>query len=389
MTPTVNDKTTRPPGMLPANARVIVLAVIVVLVLITSFFSGHTSKKPGEAVPTPSAGPSQTQLSMFVRELEQQRKQVEEEKKQAEAMRLAEEQNRALAARFPTTAYGAPEPQRVVTAAPVDPFEQKRREREEAAPFASNIALRIVPPETAERSEKANKAAESAAEQVKPPEGSSERARAEARKNTGSGKYLPSGKDENGNYRLYEGTMFETKLVNRLDGSFTGPVKCEVSKDVRSQHGEAILIPVGSQFFGEARRVESTGQTRLAVSFRRLLLPNGYSVDLESVPGLNERGETGLKDQVNNHYLRTLGLSGAVGLLGGLALYGGRAASADYATGVANAEGGAATTIVNRSLNVLPTITIREGHEVKVYLTNDLQLPEYRPEDLQRKDLVR
>ena len=144
-----------------------------------------------------------------------------------------------------------------------------------------------------------------------------------------------------------------------------------------------MLIPKGSELFGEAKRVDSAGQTRLAVSFKRLLLPNGYSIDLENIPGLNEQGETGLKDKTNNHYLRTLGISGAVGLLGGLSLYGGRAGSAEYSTGVANAEGGAATTILNRSLNLLPTITIREGHEVKVYLSADIQVPEYRT--LERK----
>ena len=32
---------------------------------------------------------------------------------------------------------------------------------------------------------------------------------------------------------------------------------------------------------------------------------------------------------------------------------------------------------MNRFLNRLPTITIREGHRVKVYLTSDLELPAY------------
>ena len=37
----------------------------------------------------------------------------------------------------------------------------------------------------------------------------------------------------------------------------------------------------------------------------------------------------------------------------------------------------ATTQTMNRFLNRLPTITIREGHRVKVYLTNDLELPAY------------
>ena len=33
--------------------------------------------------------------------------------------------------------------------------------------------------------------------------------------------------------------------------------------------------------------------------------------------------------------------------------------------------------ILDRFLNILPTITIREGTRVKVYLSNDLLLPDY------------
>jgi type IV secretion system protein VirB10 len=31
--------------------------------------------------------------------------------------------------------------------------------------------------------------------------------------------------------------------------------------------------------------------------------------------------------------------------------------------------------VLERYLNILPTITIREGYRIKVYLTNDLDLP--------------
>ena len=47
------------------------------------------------------------------------------------------------------------------------------------------------------------------------------------------------------------------------------------------------------------------------------------------------------------------------------------AGSAGDATAQATAQ------VMNRFLNRLPTITIREGHRVKVYLTSDLDLPAY------------
>jgi type IV secretion system protein VirB10 len=47
------------------------------------------------------------------------------------------------------------------------------------------------------------------------------------------------------------------------------------------------------------------------------------------------------------------------------------------AGGASDATAQASLQVMNRFLNRVPTITIREGHRVKVYLTNDLELPAY------------
>ena len=39
--------------------------------------------------------------------------------------------------------------------------------------------------------------------------------------------------------------------------------------------------------------------------------------------------------------------------------------------------------ILDRFLNILPTVTIREGHRVKVYLSGDLLLPDYARHEMQ------
>src|SRR6202008_4359442 len=102
---------------------------------------------------------------------------------------------------------------------------------------------------------------------------------------------------------LYEGTVLEAVLTMRLDGYFSGPANCMVTTDVYSPHGVYLLIPRGSRVLGEVRRVDTFGQQRLAVVFHRLIMPDGYSVLLDQFQGLNQIGETGLKDKVNNHYV--------------------------------------------------------------------------------------
>jgi len=189
-------------------------------------------------------------------------------------------------------------------------------------------------------------------------------------------------------HRLLEGTIIEAVLMTRLDGDFAGPVLALVTTPVFSHHGDALIIPAGSKVIGRAKAVDTWGQRRLAVSFHRLLLPDGSTYALDNFTGLNAVGETGLKDQVNNHYLATFGTAAAVGLVSGLAQYlsAGALAGGDgngdrtvvIAGSGADSTAQAVAQVLSRYTNRLPTITIREGHRLKVYLTQDLELPVYQ-----------
>lgn len=174
---------------------------------------------------------------------------------------------------------------------------------------------------------------------------------------------------------LFEGTVLEGALVTRLNADFSGPVMCMVTTDLLSHDGKSVLIPAGSKVLGATKKVDTFGQTRVAMAFHRLLMPDGYSVDLRQFVGLNQQGDTALKDKVNHHYLQLFGASIAIGALG--ALVPTSLGSGDARQGVVPSLGQEALHILDRFLNVLPSITIREGHRVRVYLTQDLTLPAY------------
>jgi type IV secretion system protein VirB10 len=186
---------------------------------------------------------------------------------------------------------------------------------------------------------------------------------------------------------LLEGTVIDTVLANRLDGDSVAPVNCLVTNPVYSHSGQHVVIPAGARVLGETRAVQSLGETRLAVAFHRLLMPDGRSYSLDQFLGLNQIGDAGLRDRVNHHYWSTFGAAGAVGLITGLAQWLGTAGFSGrtgdrtviIAGGATDATAQASLQIMNRFLNRLPTITIREGHRVKVYLTSDLELPAYEP----------
>jgi type IV secretion system protein VirB10 len=194
-------------------------------------------------------------------------------------------------------------------------------------------------------------------------------------------------------YRVLEGTLIETVLTHRLDGAFSGPVDCLVTTPVYSHDLRRLLIPQGTRVLGEVKKVETFGDQRLAVLFHRLIMPDGYSANLDKLQGLNQIGETGLVDQINRHYLQTFGVSLAIGAIAGLSQANTRTGSDTpvsdaYRQGVATSLSQSSLHILDRYLNILPTFTIREGHRVKVYLTGDLLLPAYdhhrMPEDLSK-----
>jgi type IV secretion system protein VirB10 len=187
-------------------------------------------------------------------------------------------------------------------------------------------------------------------------------------------------------YVIYEGTTLDTVLMNRLDGDAEGPVKVLVSNPVYSHDRQHILIPEGTIALGEAKKIGAAGfgqQRRMALVFHRLIMPDGYSVDLDQFHGLDQIGEEGMKDKVNNHYLQIFGTSIALGLIAGageIEQGGGTistSGSQAFTTGTAGSVSQSATSILDRFMQIPPTITIREGHRVKVYFSQDLLLPAY------------
>lgn len=187
-------------------------------------------------------------------------------------------------------------------------------------------------------------------------------------------------------YVIYEGTTLDTVLMNRLDGDAVGPVKVLVSNPVYSHDHQHVLIPDGTIVLGEAKKIGSAGfgqQRRMAVTFHRMIMPDGYSVDLDQFQGLDQIGEEGLKDKVNNHYLEIFGTSIALGVIAGageITQGGGTittSGSQAFTTGAASSVSQSATTILDRFIQIPPTITIREGHRVKVYFMQDMLLPAY------------
>ena len=74
-------------------------------------------------------------------------------------------------------------------------------------------------------------------------------------------------------------------------------MNCLVTNPLYSQTGRHVLVPSGARILGQTQQVEGLGDTRLAVGFHRIVMPDGATVALDQFKGLNQIGDAGLTDR--------------------------------------------------------------------------------------------
>ena len=182
-------------------------------------------------------------------------------------------------------------------------------------------------------------------------------------------------------YRVFEGTVLEGVLTNHIDGGFNGPMIVMLTTDYYSHDHQQLLLPQGTRLIGQVQSVSGAGQRKLFVTFNRAICPDGFSLDLTKFIGLDPLGTTGLATNVNNHYFSSFAAAAAVGGIGGLAQVGNNGSILDANTQIRN--GISAQTaqeseqILNKFLNRLPVITVKEGSRARIYITQDMLIPSY------------
>jgi type IV secretion system protein TrbI len=399
----VANKRTPAAGAIPKHVQSWIFLGVIAVAAVGLWFSGigHKGSKAGASATTEQAKPVVGGLSP---EEVQKRLQESEGSRRTEAanFRPTPPPQPSDAHLLSDPAVGTSSPPPAAPAPTVDPIAEEERKRDYAGRYASNIALsyrnepqagdpalRSTTGEVASRPAthvssngvptgeiSATSEPAPAGSQPQEPKSTVPASRKNANLNAATGK----------NHVIFEGTVLESVLVNRLNGDFAGPVICQTTNNIYSHDHSELLIPAGSRLLGETKKTSEIGQERLAVVFHRLIMPDGYAVDLDQAPGLNQIGETALHDKVNNHYFKIFGASIAVGAIAGLASVGTNNSAVTglptsnlsaYREGVTASLSQSSLHILDRFLNIPPTITIREGHRVRIYLTQDLLVPAY------------
>lgn len=204
-----------------------------------------------------------------------------------------------------------------------------------------------------------------------------------------SNTYLVRGREKPvGEWELKIGTFIPGVLISGLKSDLPGQVIASVSQNVYdSRTHSQILIPQGSQLYGIYDSRIAFGQERVLMAWTRINYPDGTTLELEGMGGADTQGYAGFSDQVDHHYWKIFGNAFILGMISGVAQASINHDSGDSDSdraesinnGVTQQFANAGTSLIQKNLDVQPTITIRNGYKFNIMLNKDIVLPPWQP----------
>lgn len=187
-----------------------------------------------------------------------------------------------------------------------------------------------------------------------------------------------------------EGHVIRSVLLTRVNSDLPGRVIARVTSDVYDSNQRYVVIPKGSQLIGAYSSQIVVGQERLLMAMNRMILPNGSWISLSGAGAADMSGMSGVKADVNNHFMKMFGSSLVLGAstlllprqdttvstLQGMAGGGtpGTAGSI-FATSLNEVL----KTLLERNKQIAPTLSLNEGQEFIFMVAHDMAMVPYRP----------
>ena len=194
--------------------------------------------------------------------------------------------------------------------------------------------------------------------------------------NSGNGSYLSKA-------ALWDGTIISGALVTAINTDNPGVVIARVTENVySSQDHSYLLIPEGSLLMATYNSSVSYGQNKVQVAWNLLIRPDNYRVQLGNMNGVNAQGASGYKGSVSNHPfepLKALGMVAVYSILQTEMTNDINSQNNEYLknamTDVYAESSKLGNKMVDRALDIKPTIKIKEGTEIKLITNVPMELP--------------
>jgi len=183
-------------------------------------------------------------------------------------------------------------------------------------------------------------------------------------------------------YEIKAGWEIPAVLEQELNSDLPGQLKALVKSNVYdTATGRYLLVPQGARLIGKYDSHVSYGQNGVQVAWSRIIYPDASSVDLDGMEGLDAHGNAGLREKVDRHYKRLIGMTALSSIFSagfGLSQYRqqsvlsypspGEMASSALSEDLANS----ANQLTRKNVSVQPNIKIPVGYEFTVRVDRDI-----------------
>lgn len=182
---------------------------------------------------------------------------------------------------------------------------------------------------------------------------------------------------------LWQGTIFEAVLTSELNTDLPGEITARIAKNIySSQDGRYLLIPQNSILYGTYNSSISYSQNRVQVAWHTLIRPDGYQIQLGNMNATDAKGASGLNGFVNDHpfaYLKAIGLMSVFSIV-----------NTEFSKQIGNSNNEYVQNLlansqevtmelgdklIDRAMNVQPTIKIKSGVKINIVVNQNLSLP--------------
>lgn len=190
---------------------------------------------------------------------------------------------------------------------------------------------------------------------------------------------------------LFGGSVIPAVMVTGINSQLPGEITAQVRQNVyNSLNPGEVVIPQGSKLIGVYDSGVQYGQSRVLVAWSRIIYPNGETVDLEGMSGVDGLGQAGFSEITDNHYFRIFGSAFLISIIGA----GAQLAQPQQSSSLTNPSAGQTATgavaqemdsvgagILQKNLSLAPTIKIHPGYLFNVMVSKTMILPVYHSQE--------
>jgi len=201
--------------------------------------------------------------------------------------------------------------------------------------------------------------------------------------------YLPELlKAQMGEFELTAGSVIPAVMLSGINSDLPGTIVAQTRQTVyATNEPDSVVIPQGSRLIGRYSADVAYGQSRVLAAWDELIFPNGSRISLRGMSAADGQGQSGIKDQVDNHFWKTWSSALLVSFLGVAAqqsqpqnqgAFNTPSGSAQASAAAMNSLSDVSSKILQKNLNISSTLQIRPGMAFNVMVNRSIILPTYR-----------